>query len=143
MIRPRELQLPSGIWRHNKIGRQYGVWGIGSLKQEADNHRSLIPFGSARFSEEPEIPVLVFHVTGAIRPGGQWVVDSMWVPLDGIGPQDSLVVYTDLQNIYLDEPHVWVRPLYGPAGWLTSPETTFGKRNERFTFVMAAAPWPL
>ena len=110
---------------------------------EGDKRRTMLRIGGARFSEASGQPMLVWLATGEISPGGQWLIDTLQVPLKDVGPVDPLVIYIDLQNPFSDEPHLWVRPMFGHAGWLTSPDSIQGKRRERFTFEMAAAPWPL
>jgi len=137
------LKLPAGIWRHNKSGQRYCLMGVGSLMQDIDDFHPLLKLGSARFSENKSQPLLIWLATGLIRPGGQWVVDSLDLPLNGVEPGEPLVFYADaeLQVKTTERPQLWVRPVFGPAGWLAPYVNVHGNLTERFTFEIAAAPW--
>ena len=131
------LELPPGIWKHTKTGRPYNLLGVGSVLLEREEFRTLHLVKLARYSEDHERTLPIFLVNEVVRSVGQWAVDTLKVPLDGVGPADPLVIYTDRQNDY------WVRPVYGPAGWVTPILDADGQSHERFTFVMRAAPWPM
>ena len=137
-----EVILPTGIWLHNKTQRRYFLIGIGSLIKDLDEFRPMSNIGRARFTESPEHPLLIHLATGAIRPGGQLVIDNLGVSLRHVKPTELFAVYADMQNSSTDEPHLWVRPLVGPAGWMTPALGDKGVLIERYTFETAVTPLP-